>query len=257
MGYVDILVCFILIIGIYLGYQRGIFKELGDFLSLLMAMLLSYPASLGLSKLLYKVLPFFNFSCKVKGIKAVNIILWRVIIYLIVLFFLLAVIDRILIKTGIKEKITDSSVEAGIISKLLGSLLSIPLVILFLYNIALLANVPNMKINEFATSKSKKIILEKTLIISKLNEGIYYSEEYANRLIYSKYNTNKTFKLVNKKIIDNTITNKLISRSSAKKINKKLYGTKVTVMDEIISDTELTNPTNTTTTKKNNNVKEK
>ena len=137
------------------------------------------------------------------------------------MFFLLAVIDRILIKTGIKEKITDSSVEAGIISKLLGSLLSIPLVILFLYNIALLANVPNIKINEFATSKSKKIILEKTLIISKLNEGIYYSEEYANRLIYSKYNTNKTFKLVNKKIIDNTITNKLISRSSAKKINKK------------------------------------
>ena len=41
------------------------------------------------------------------------------------------------------------------------------------------------------------------------------------------------------------------------KINKKLYGTKVTVMDEIISDTELTNPTSTTTTKKNNNVKEK
>ena len=146
MGYVDILVCFILILGVYLGYQRGIFKELGDFLSLLIAMLLSYPASLGLSKLLYKVLPFFNFSGKVKGIKAVNIILWRVIIYLIVLFFLLAVIDRILIKTGIKEKITDSSVEAGIISKLLGSLLSIPLVILFLYNIALLANVPNMKI---------------------------------------------------------------------------------------------------------------
>ena len=200
MGYVDILVCFILILGVYLGYQRGIFKELGDFLSLLIVMLLSYPVALGLSKLLYKVLPFFNFSGKVKGIKAVNIILWRVIIYLIVLFFLLAVIDRILIKTGIKEKITDSSVEAGIISKLLGSLLSIPLVILFLYNIALLLNVPNMKINEFDTSKSKKIILEKTLVISKLNEGIYYSEEYANRLIYSKYNTNKTFKLVNKKI---------------------------------------------------------
>lgn len=43
MGYVDILVCFILILGVYLGYQRGIFKELGDFLSLLIAMLLSYP----------------------------------------------------------------------------------------------------------------------------------------------------------------------------------------------------------------------
>lgn len=257
MGYVDILVCFILILGVYLGFQRGIFKELGDFLSLFIAMLLSYPASLGLSKLLYKVLPFFNFSGKVKGIKAVNIILWRVIIYLVVLFFLLAVIDRILIKTGIKEKITDSSVEASVVSKILGALFSMPLVILFLYNVALLVNVPNIKIKEFDNSKSKKIILEKTLVISKLNERIYYSEEYAKRLIYSKYNTSKTFKLVNKNIINNTITNKLISRSSAKNINKKLYGTKVTVMDEIISDTELTNPTSTTTTKKNNNVKEK
>lgn len=249
MSIFDVLIIFIILFGMYLGLQRGIVKEATDFGALLISMIIAAPLSKLLCNLLYPVLPFFNFIGGTKGLKSLNIILWRLIIYFLIIIILLAIIKNILLKLGLLSKISDSIVEAGLISKILGAVMAFPLMIIFLYNILIIANVPFISLDLVNESEGAKIILEKTPIISSQNRSIYISENYASDIISSKYNTDKNYKKANEKIVKRLISNNLVSEKMVDKLTKKkkIVGKRKTVVDEIIDETELTNPTKTTT----------
>ena len=85
MSIYDGLVILILVFGLFLGYQRGFLKQTVDFVVLLITMIIASPLSKLLCKLLYPVLPFFNFSGDAKGLKAINLIVWRLIIYFLLI----------------------------------------------------------------------------------------------------------------------------------------------------------------------------
>lgn len=252
MNIFDILIIAIILIGMYLGYQRGVIKVLSDFAILLFSMIVASPISKLLCSLLYPVLPFFNFTGNIKGLKSLNIILYRVIFYFLILIILISIIKTVLLKLGLLRKITDTMVEAGIISKLLGLLVAFPLMIVFLYNVMFILNSPFINLDFTNDSKGYKMILEKTLIISKQNERVYLCENDTKKIVNGKYNTDKNYKIANDKILKSSIDHKLISNNNVTKLKdkKKLDGKRKTVVDEIIEETELTNPTKTTTTNK-------
>lgn len=248
MSIFDILIIVLILFGMYLGYQRGVIKELSDFAILLFSMIIAAPVSKLLCALLYPLLPFYNFTGSIKGLKSLNIILYRVIFYFLILIILISIIRTVLLKLGLLRKIIDTMVEAGIISKLLGLLVAFPLMIVFLYNVMFLLNIPFINLDFTNDSKGYKMILEKTLIISKQNERVYLCENDAKKIVNGKYNTDKNYKIANDKILKSSIDHKLISYKNVKKLRdkKKLNGKRKTVVDEIIEETELTNPTKTT-----------
>ena len=248
MSIFDILIIVLILFGMYLGYQRGVVKELSDFAILLFSMIIASPVSKLLCSLLYPVLPFYNFTGSIKGLKSLNIILYRVIFYFLILIILISIIRTVLLKLGLLRKITDTMVEAGIISKLLGLLVAFPLMIVFLYNVMFILNSPFINLDFTNDSKGYKMILEKTLIISKQNERVYLCENDTKKIVNGKYNTDKNYKIANDKILKSSIEHKLISYKNTKKLKdkKKLNGKRKTVVDEIIEETELTNPTKTT-----------
>ena len=120
---------------IYLGYQNGILKEFVDFVILIITTLLAGFLSDKLCIYVYKFVPFFNFTGKSEGLKAINIIFWKLILYVLITFILIFIIRRILIKTRLEEKINDSIIEAGFIKKIFGAVVSIPIAFVLLFNI--------------------------------------------------------------------------------------------------------------------------
>lgn len=242
MSILDGVLLLIILLILYLGYQRGIIKQASDFIVLLISMLLSSFLSKLLCKLLYPILPFFNFYGDIKGIKSVNLIIWRLIVYIILLVLIILIIRRILIKLKLQNKIKESEVEAGLISKLFGIIMSVFLSIIFLYNLLLVINVPLFNIN-LKESKISNFILEKTIIISKQNEDVYLSENYAKTIIYDN---NDTFEVKNDKILNEMLKDNLVTKNVLLKLEEKgkLVGKTKTIIDEIEEDISVTTKEN-------------
>ncbi len=252
MSMYDWLIILILVMAFYYGYQRGVIKQLVDFIILLITMIISSPLSKLLCKLLYPVLPFFNLTGEAKGIKSINLIIWRLIIYFILIALILLIVRRVFIKLKLAAKIKESIIEAGPISKIIGALVAVPLAVIILYNVFILINVPIIEFSISEESSISKFILEDAPIISSLNKDVYLSENYARQRVFSSDNTTENYKKVNNEIINNMLENNLTTKEMIKKLKKKnkLVGTKVTILDEIEEETGVTSPTgyNTTST---------
>lgn len=254
MSIYDGIIILVLLFGIYLGYQRGIIKQATDFIVLLITMIIASPLSkLLCNKLLYPVLPFFNFMGDAKGIRSINLIVWRLIIYFLLIAIILLIVRRVFIKLKISAKIKESMVEAGIISKILGIIISIPLTVIVLYNVLIIINVPLINFDVAKESKVADFILEKTLIISSQNEDVYLSSNHARKQVFNKNNTDENYKNINNKIINNMLKNGLTTSDMIEKLEDKdkLVGTRYTIIDEIEDEAGVTNPTEYNKTREN------
>lgn len=245
MGIIDILIIVVLIFGIYLGYRNALFKELSDLVILFISSIVSGLISRLLFNGLYKFLPFFNFSGDAKGLKSINIIFWQLILYVIILFIVILIIKKIYVKTGIEEKIKDTMVESNIITRLLGLIVSPLLMIVLMFNVILVLLTPNFNLEIVNNSKGASIIMEKTPILSSQNNKIYANEKYIIKRINKSDNKDSNYKKVNNDIINNMVSTTLISKEKINILSKKnkLVGKRKTVIDEIIDETDVTNPT--------------
>ena len=107
MNVVDVLIIIFLIFGIFIGFKRGFTRQLVSLVAIFMILILSFLLKNPISVFLYNNLPFFNFGGVFKDITVLNILLYETIAFFII-FFLLTIIFRILIKiTKIFEHFLD------------------------------------------------------------------------------------------------------------------------------------------------------
>lgn len=226
MEIVNIVVIALLLFGVYLGYQRGLLKELTDFLILFLSSLLSGKLSDILVGLLYKYIPFLNFNGKSEGLKSINIIFWKLVLYLLLLVVIIFIFNKIINKTKLSSKILDSMVETNLINKVLGALVSVPLILTFIFNISLILSSPNFNFVSLNNSKLVYVIMTKTPVLSRENMNLYANERYVIKRINEEDNTILNYKNVNDDIIKYMLKTKLIDDDKMKDLEKlnKLLG---------------------------------
>ncbi len=203
MEIIDALLIIIFAVGVYYGYIKGILKNITDFLALFVAMLLASVLKTPISNMLYKFLPFFNYK---EGLYSLNLIIYQLIIYALLILLFLGIYQMIIMKTKLKDVIVETEIETPFVSKILGALVGGPLLILFTYNILLVLVSPIFNIEEINDSKFVKGLLDKTPIISKYNKSLYDSEKYVNEII-----NNKNLFSMDKSYLDNKIINEMIN----------------------------------------------
>lgn len=228
MQIVNIIIIFIFLLGIYIGYQKGVIKQLSDFLILFISSILASFISDKLFSVLYKYLPFFNLSGKSEGLKSINIILWKLIIYVLCILILILIIRQILIKTKLYDKIINSMVDISLLNKILGMIISLPLVLILIFNISLFLLSPNFNLKQLNDSKVISTIMIKTPVLSWQNKNLYNNQKYIIKRINKKDNTRKNLKKVNNDIVNNMMETGFINNSIINKLNKenKLLGTR-------------------------------
>ncbi len=221
MSVIDIIIILIITFGIYFGYQSGFIKRLNDLVVLFIASFFAGKISDILFGLLYKYFPFFNFSGKAEGLKSINIIFWKLILYIAIIILIMTLIKKIYIKLKIEDKISDSIIEANLISKILGAIITVPLMIIFLFDILLFLLTPNFNLTGVKNSKLASIIIEKTPILSNQNNNLYKNQKYIIERINQDDNTLENYKVVNNDIINNIIKTNLVSEDKIKFLEKK------------------------------------
>ena len=125
MNLIDMLVILLLIYCAFMGFKRGFTKELVSFVGVFIIIVLSFLLKNPISEFMYENLPFFSFGGMFKGITALNIIVYEIIAFLIVVSLATIVFKILLFATSVFEKLLKFTIILGIPSKILGMVVGI------------------------------------------------------------------------------------------------------------------------------------
>lgn len=224
----NVIVVLIFLFFIYNGYKEGALRSVVNlimyFISSVIACILSNIAV----GFLYKYLPFLNFVGKSEGLKSINIIFWKLVIYALMVFGLVFLIKKLLFKTKLEDKLIDSEVMAGRFSKILGVILSLLVGVVISFNVCLVLLSPNLNLKSVNNSKLVKMVMTKTPLLSKMNSNLYENENWIIKRINKDDNTIDGYKDVNSEIANHISETNLISEKMISYLEEKdkLVGTR-------------------------------
>lgn len=168
MGIVDILIIiFILSFGI-LGSKRGFFKQTVTTVGSILVFVLAYYFKDGVANFLTFNLPFFNFKGEILGLTSLNIIMYQLIAFLLMVLIFSGILAVIIKITGIFEKILRLTIVLGIPSKILGFILGLVEGYVITYIILFILMLPILKIDIIDNSSFARPILKSSPVISNI-----------------------------------------------------------------------------------------
>lgn len=216
MNVADILILIALALGAVAGFKAGVIKKIADFLGMFIIIILAFYLKNDLSVIMYENLPFFNFGGFIKGIEAVNVLIYEVLAFFIVFIALLFVLKVILLVTGIIEKILKATVILSIPSKLLGILVGAIEMYVYVFLILVILTLPIFKLPYVRESQIGNFMLNNTPILSGISEEMI--DIYGNVYKIINEKDTKTNEQLNEEVLTLLIDKQVLSKDSAKKL---------------------------------------
>lgn len=233
MNIVDLIIIIVILFGAVIGFKRGFTKSLVSAVGLIAIVIIAFLLKNPVSTVLYEHLPFFQFGGVIKGVTVLNIALYELLAFVIVLAILGIVLKILMIATSIFERILTLTIILGIPSKILGAIIGalewFILVFIGLY----VLNMPVVNVKEINNSTLAPKILNNTPILSGvikdtnavINEFASIKDKYTDKNV----DTNE----FNKETLDLFLKYNVVSVDSVDKLIKdnKL---KIDGIDEVL-----------------------
>ena len=217
MNIVDIIILVFIVLSAFVGFSRGFFKQTIMFVGTILVICLSFIFKNPLSLFMYKNLPFFKFS----GLTSLNILLYEILAF-IILIVVLSIVLVILVKiTGIVEKILKSTIILAIPSKLLGMLVGIIESIVILYFALFILSLPIIKVPYLNESKYAKIIMNKTPILSSVCDNIMKTFDEISEFTEENLKLNFDVNKANKDILEIILKNRVATSDNVRYLVEK------------------------------------
>ena len=187
MNYVDLIILGLILMGAFVGF----------IVCIVIAFLMKNP----LSAFLYEHLPFFSIGGIFKGIVAINILVYEVLSFFIVLSMLLIILSILKFVTKIFEKILKMTIILGIPSKILGAILGGAKWVVISYAVLFIMALPVFNTNYLKESVICKGVLRYTPILSTIaNKSLDVFNEFND--LKNKYKTEKDTNKFNLESLD-------------------------------------------------------
>ena len=224
---VDLIIILVIILCGLIGLKRGFTKELVCFLGFFLVIILSFILKNPVSSFFYEHLPFFKFSGLFKGITSINILLYEVLAFLVVVSILLIILRVIIFATSVFEKLLKLTIILGLPSKILGCIIGLIEGVVWCFIILYIVSLPLFNIKQINNSKLKDEILTKTPVLTNITKDTVKSfeefeklkDDYKNKKISNnKFDLETMDVLLKYKIINIDSLEKLVKN---KKINIK------------------------------------
>ena len=174
-------------------------------------------------------LPFFSFGGFIKGIDAINILLYEIIAFLIIFAALYFILRAVLVVTGLIEKILKATVILSIPSKILGIFVGILESYVYIFIVLVILTLPIFNIPFVRESRMVNFMLDETPILSSLSsEMIDIYDNVYNIVINRKdknneeINTEITKLMIDKKVLTKESARKLVDRNKLHINNKEI-----------------------------------
>ena len=221
MNIVDLIITTLVVFGAVVGFKRGFTRSLVSALGFIVITVLAFFLKNPVSVFLYENLPFFKFGGVIKGVTVLNIALYEILAFVIVLAILGILLKVLILATSIFEKVLNATIILGIPSKLAGAVVGVVqwFVIVFVALYAL--SLPVFNIVEVNESKMKDLILNSTPILSNfVDDSMKVVDEFAG--IKDKYkDNNSNAEQFNKEVLDLFLKYDIVKVSSIDKLVEK------------------------------------
>lgn len=224
MNIIDAIAILIILSCMAMGLKKGFTKELISFLGFFVIVIAAFLLKNPISKILYENLPFFTFGGLFKGITALNIILYEIIAFFIVIAVLTIVFRVLLFASSIFEKLLNMTIILGIPSKILGMVVGLVEGFVWVFILFYIVSLPLFNFKEVNDSKMMGPVLKNTPILSSftkdfkvaLEEFSDLKEEYKNEGNKEKFNYDTLNVLLKYKIVTTESIEKLNEKGKLK-----------------------------------------
>ncbi len=187
------IVVFILILGLfaYIGYKKGLLKQIVSLILFIVTVITAYELRVYLGGLCIKYLPFFNYGGTYNKVYSVNILIYQILAFIVILIVLYCIVNIILGLSGLLEFLTKKQLSFDFISKITGVLFGLfeGFIFSFVIVVCLLQFPLTQKV--VINNKVLKGMAEKTPIVSRVFAGTILSSEEAYFISQNKLKTPK------------------------------------------------------------------
>lgn len=171
MGIIDLIFIIFILFGAVIGLKQGFTKSLISLCGFIIITILAFILKNPISEIMMTYLPFFDFWGMIKGLSVLNIALYELFSFLLILGLLALGLKILSITSSIFEKILSMTIILGIPSKILGALLGIIKSYIIVFIACYIMSLPMFCENEFVQSSTfKDTILENTPVLSVFSE---------------------------------------------------------------------------------------
>ena len=218
MNIFDIGIVLILIMCAITGFKKGIIKETVSLIGIILVFVIAFLLKGYVGNILCKYLPFFQFSGNLKGIVALNILMYQIIAFFILYSILIGIYAIVLRISGIFQKLVNMTIVLIIPSKIGGAIVSFISGYIIMFVVLLTLSIPLKNSEIFTSSNMVNKILYNTPVLSNSTSGITDSTkeicDLGKMLSKKEINTNEA----NLKTLDVMLKHKVVSKKTVEQL---------------------------------------
>ena len=213
MNIVDIIIIvFILLFGIT-GAKRGLFKESVLCIGTILVFYLAYQFKDPIGNFFLLRFPMFDFPNLFKGVITLNILVYQLLAFVIVLSLLLIIFNIIVSVTGLLEKLLKITIILGIPSKILGFILGLIEGYVIAFVVLFFLTQPAFSFDLFMNSKFSNKILTSSPVLTNITQN---TVDIVSNIYELK--DEKNVNVLNNKTLDMMLDKKIVSYQTAKQL---------------------------------------
>ena len=181
MNLVDLIIIVLLVMGAVVGFKRGLIRQLLSLCGTVIAAVLAFLFKTPLAQLLCEYLPFFSFKGVLAGLSVLNLFVYEVIAFLIILAIFVGLLQVLIFLSNILEKIVSMTIIFALPSKLAGAVFGVLENYIVVFIILYIVSLPFFNIDIIRGSELRDPIVTKTPVLNKLAEkSVEVGTEIAN-----------------------------------------------------------------------------
>jgi uncharacterized membrane protein required for colicin V production len=220
MNLVDIIIVVLLLFGAIKGFRRGFTKQLFSFLGFIAVVFLAFHFKNYISVFMYENLPFFPFGGILKGVTVLNIALYEIIAFFLVLAVLMIILKVVLFASGVFETLLNMTIILGIPSKIMGAVLGVLEVYVIIFIALYILSLPNFNISMLRESSASERILSDTPVLSGyIDQTMKVFDEFAE--LQDKYEGETDVSEFNYETLDLFLKYDVITTDSVRTLDEK------------------------------------
>lgn len=221
MNIVDLIIIIIIGFGAALGFKRGFTRSVVSAIGFIAITVLAFFLKNPVSVFLYENLPFFKFAGIIKGVTVLNVALYEILAFIIVLAILGILLKVLMVATTIFEKILTATIILGIPSKIAGALVGIVQYFVIVFVVLYIVSLPVFNIGIVNESKLKNNILNNTPVLSNfVDNTMLVVDEFTS--IKDKYkDKNNNAEQFNKEVLNLFLKYDIVKVESIDKLVEK------------------------------------
>ena len=224
MNIIDIAILLMLLLGAIIGFKKGFTTALVSALSFFATVVIAFLLKNTVSIFLYANLPFFKFGGILKGVTVLNIALYEILAFIILMIVISIVFKIILSITKLFERVLKMTIILGFPSQILGAVVGLVDAYIWVFIIMYVLSLPIVSFDLIEQSKYKDKILNETIILSNytedttsvVNEFIALREKYEDTPNATEFNRETLDLFLKYNIITVENVDKLIEKDKLK-----------------------------------------